>query len=59
MPALVEKYGDWFTWSGAPRSKMFARNSSDVTDLQSMIALMRCVCVYVCMYVCVCVCLPT
>jgi len=41
MPTMVKKYGEWFSWNGAPRAKMFARNSSDVTDLQSMIALMR------------------
>ena len=38
---MVEKYGDWFTYKGAPRAKIFARNHSMVTDLPSMIALMR------------------
>lgn len=38
---MAEKYGDWFTYKGAPRAKIFARNHSMVTDLSSMIALMR------------------
>ncbi len=48
VPDLVAKYGDWFSWSGSPRAKIFSRNISDVVDLPSMIALMR--------YVCVCAC---
>lgn len=38
---LVDKYGDWFTWSGAPRAKIFARDHDKVVDLSSMIKLMR------------------
>lgn len=50
--SLADKYGDWFTWNGSPRAKIFARNTTHVTDLQSMIALMRCV---VCEYMVCCV----
>ena len=38
---LAKKYGDWFTWEGAPRAKIFARNHSDVTDLKSLMQLME------------------
>ena len=38
---MAEKYGDWFTHSGSPRAKIFARNHSSVTDMESFIKLMR------------------
>lgn len=38
---LAKKYGDWFTWEGAPRAKIFARHHSDVTDLESLMTLME------------------
>ena len=41
LPAMVKKYGDWFTHDGAPRAKIFARNHTDVRDMQSLIELMR------------------
>ena len=38
---LTERYGDWFSWDGAPRSKIFARNHSSVTNITTMVKLMR------------------
>lgn len=38
---VAEKYGEWFTYRGSPRAKIYARNHTMVTDLPSMIALMR------------------
>ena len=62
---LTEEYGDWFSWDSAPRAKIFARNHTSVTNMQTMVNLMRyyysvCVCVVcvcvLCVYVCVCMC---
>ena len=39
--ALAQQYGDWFTWDGAPRAKIFARDHSKVTDIPSLIQLMQ------------------
>ncbi|KAM8961143.1 putative phospholipase B-like 2 [Pelodytes ibericus] len=41
QPALVEKYGDWFTYDQSPRAQIFRRNQTNVHDLTSMIQLMR------------------
>ena len=38
---LTEQYGDWFSWKGAPRSKIFARNHTLVTNISTMVDLMR------------------
>ena len=38
---LVKKYGDWFSWDGAPRAKILARDHGHVTDMDSLIALMK------------------
>ena len=40
-PAMVEKYGDWFSYDKTPRALIFGRDHSKVTDLDSMIRLMR------------------
>ncbi|XP_019646656.1 PREDICTED: putative phospholipase B-like 2 [Branchiostoma belcheri] len=41
MPAMVEKYGDWFTYEHTPRANIFRRDHEKVTDVSSMIKLMR------------------
>lgn len=41
MPAMVKKYGDWFTWDKTPRALIFGRDHHKVSDLDSMIKLMR------------------
>lgn len=38
---MADKYGAWFTWSGSPRAKIFARDHNTVKDVPSMIKLMR------------------
>ena len=38
---MAEKYGGFFTWSGSPRAKIFARDHSMVNDIPSMVKLMR------------------
>ena len=38
---LEEEYGSWFSYKGSPRAQIFARNHTDVTDIASMIKLMR------------------
>ncbi|XP_076841458.1 putative phospholipase B-like 2 isoform X1 [Brachyhypopomus gauderio] len=38
---LVKKYGSWFSYSENPRALIFRRNQSFVTDLESMVQLMR------------------
>ncbi|XP_058249348.1 putative phospholipase B-like 2 [Hemibagrus wyckioides] len=40
-PDLVKKYGSWFSFSDNPRAQMFRRNQSLVTDMESMMRLMR------------------
>lgn len=40
-PDLVKKYGSWFSFNDNPRAQMFRRNQSLVTDLESMVHLMR------------------
>lgn len=39
--ALVDKYGDWFTYEKTPRALIFQRDHSSVTDKDSMVRLMR------------------
>ncbi|XP_043924205.1 putative phospholipase B-like 2 [Protopterus annectens] len=41
MPDLVKKYGDWFTIDKNPRAQIFRRNQTQITDIESMIKLMR------------------
>uniref|UniRef100_H2YHB7 Phospholipase B-like n=1 Tax=Ciona savignyi TaxID=51511 RepID=H2YHB7_CIOSA len=41
LPALVKKYGPWFTHDRTPRALIFARNHSSVTDIHKMLKLMR------------------
>ncbi|XP_034026103.1 putative phospholipase B-like 2 [Thalassophryne amazonica] len=38
---LVKKFGPWFSLDENPRAKIFRRNQTDVTDVDSMIRLMR------------------
>ncbi|KAF7709810.1 putative phospholipase B-like 2 [Silurus meridionalis] len=40
-PDLVKKYGSWFSFNGNPRAQIFQRNESLVTDMESMVHLMR------------------
>ncbi|KAL7642454.1 UNVERIFIED_CONTAM: hypothetical protein RMT77_007015 [Armadillidium vulgare] len=40
-PALVAKYGDWFSYEKSPRALIFARNSTLIHDMDSMIGVMR------------------
>ena len=40
-PALVEKYGDWFTYDKTPRALIFKRDHDKVKDLKTMERLMR------------------
>ena len=35
------KYGDMFSHDRCPRARIFARNHTNVHDMESMIALMR------------------
>lgn len=41
LQALVAQYGDWFSYDGSPRARIFRRNQSLVHDLDSMLRLMR------------------
>ncbi len=41
MSTLADKYGDWFTHDGSPRAKIFARNHTRVTNMETLIQLMR------------------
>lgn len=38
---LVEKFGSWFSLDGNPRAQIFNRDQTSVTDVDSMIRLMR------------------
>ncbi|XP_052420567.1 putative phospholipase B-like 2 isoform X2 [Carassius gibelio] len=40
-PELVQKYGSWFSFRDNPRAQIFRRNQSLVTDMESMVRLMR------------------
>jgi hypothetical protein len=39
VPALVEQYGDWFTYDKTPRALIFNRDQSKITDMDSMIRM--------------------
>ncbi|XP_051888321.1 putative phospholipase B-like 2 [Pristis pectinata] len=39
--ALFKEYGDWFSYNKSPRALIFHRNQTMVTDMDSMIKLMR------------------
>ena len=41
VPASVAKYGDWFSYDGSPRAKIFKRDVGNVDSLQTMMKLMR------------------
>ncbi|KAL8560033.1 hypothetical protein ACOMHN_041503 [Nucella lapillus] len=41
IPAMVAKYGSWFTYNETPRALIFKRDHVKVKDLQSMTKLMR------------------
>lgn len=41
VPALVEQYGDWFTYDKTPRALIFNRDQSKVTDMDSMIRMVN------------------
>ena len=49
--ALARQYGEWFTWDGSPRAKIFARNHTQVTNITTMIKLMRYILSTVYMYI--------
>ncbi|KAM6943857.1 putative phospholipase B-like 2 isoform 2-T2 [Lycodopsis pacificus] len=38
---LVEKFGPWFSLDHSPRAQIFKRNQTAVTDMDSMVRLMR------------------
>lgn len=38
---LVEKFGPWFSLDHNPRAQIFRRNQTAVTDVDSMVRLMR------------------
>ena len=38
---LVDEYGDWFTYDKTPRAQIFRRDHSGVSDVDSMMRLMR------------------
>ena len=38
---LVKEHGDWFSYDRTPRALIFARDAPFVTDITSMIHLMR------------------
>lgn len=40
-PELVQEYGSWFSYSQNPRAQIFRRNQTLVTDIESMVRLMR------------------
>ncbi|KAH9376843.1 hypothetical protein HPB48_009751 [Haemaphysalis longicornis] len=41
QPAIVEKYGDYFTYERSPRARIFRRDQGNVTDTESLMRLMR------------------
>jgi len=40
-PKMVEKYGDFFSYTETPRAKIFKRDQSSVEDVEDMMKLMR------------------
>lgn len=45
-PDMVRQYGSFFSHDNCPRGQMFARDHSEVTDMDSLLALMRWVEIY-------------
>ncbi|XP_064459280.1 putative phospholipase B-like 2 [Ornithodoros turicata] len=41
LPELVERYGDWYSYDRSPRARIFRRDQGTVTDIASLIHLMR------------------
>ena len=41
VPAMVQQYGDWFSYDKTPRALIFQRDQSAIKDMDSMIRLMR------------------
>ncbi|XP_077535671.1 putative phospholipase B-like 2 isoform X2 [Haemaphysalis longicornis] len=41
QPAYVEKYGDYYTFERSPRARIFRRDQGNVTDIKSLMRLMR------------------
>lgn len=39
--ALVDKFGDWFTYDRSPRAKIFRRDHHLIKDIDSMTRMMR------------------
>ena len=40
-PAMVEKYGDWFSYERTPRALIFAREHGKIRNERDMLRLMR------------------
>ncbi|TRY78809.1 hypothetical protein TCAL_07583 [Tigriopus californicus] len=40
-PAMVEKFGNWFTYDKTPRALIFKRDHRSIKDLKSMMKVMR------------------
>ncbi|OQR76026.1 putative phospholipase B 2-like [Tropilaelaps mercedesae] len=40
-PRMVKKFGDWFTYDRSPRANIFRRDHTKVSDIDSMLKLMR------------------
>lgn len=40
-PAAVAQYGEWFSYDGSPRAKIFKRDFSKVVSMETMMKLMR------------------
>lgn len=40
-PALVEEYGDWYSYNNTPRALIFKRDQGNVVDIDTMTTLMR------------------
>ncbi|CAI4229686.1 unnamed protein product [Auanema sp. JU1783] len=40
-PAMVDRYGDWYSYDKTPRALIFKRDHSKVKDMRTMIKLMR------------------
>ena len=43
FPQMVQKYGDYFSYDRCPRARIFQRDHANVTDVDSLTRLMRCV----------------
>ena len=40
-PAMVAKYGDYFTYERTPRALIFSRDHHKAVDIESMTRIMR------------------